>query len=391
MNACARYLIAATLVRGSDAGATAGLVLLAVAELSHGARAGGLLAACLTAPHLLGPWVARRLDAARDGRQLLAAAFVIYGGALAAATAALGRAPLVLVAALVAIAGACGPLLTGGLSSRLAGIADTISASERRAEGWDAITYGIAGTAGPAAVAALAAVTAPRVALLVLAAAAIVAAAVTVTLPRGDAAAASAGGALPVRMALRLMVETGPLRRVSGATMLTALSLGGLPVIAVVFGESLTSEPRAGAMLVAAFGIGNLAGSLLVTVFPLAGEPERLVSRHVALMAAAAALCAAAPSYPLALAAFALVGAANAPFFTATLAARSQYSPDRARAQVFVSLAGVKVAAASAGTALAGLAAGLGARLVLVLAATAIAAAAALTLLDRRVSRLRTA
>jgi hypothetical protein len=397
-----RYLVAATLVRGSDAGATTGLVLLAVAQLSHGARTGGLLAACLTAPHLLGPLVARRLDAARDGRRVLAAAFAIYGAALAGATLALGHAPLALAAIAVAIAGVCGPLLTGGLSSRLAGV---IAAStgptdasrrgeagaSRRAEGWDAVSYGIAGTAGPAAVAALAALSTPRVALLVLAASAGAAAAVTLTLPGARDLDNSREGALPVRAALRLMVGAGPLRRVGSATMLTALSLGGLPVVAVVFGESLTSAPGAGAMLVAAFGIGNLAGSLLVTVFPLAGEPERLVSRHVALMAVAAALCAVAPSYPLALAAFALVGAGNAPFFTATLAARSRYSPDRARAQVFVSLAGVKVAMASAGTALAGLAAGLGARTVLAGAAAAIAAGAAVTVVDRRISCPRTA
>src|SRR4051795_2004552 len=133
-----RYLLAATLARGADGGAAVGLVLLATSGatgLSNGAAVGGLLAAALTAPHLLGPWVGRRLDRARDGRGVLAAACVVYGAALGAAAVLLGRVALPLVVAAVVVAGACGPLLTGGLSSRLAGIAGGDSG---RAEGWDA-------------------------------------------------------------------------------------------------------------------------------------------------------------------------------------------------------------------------------------------------------------
>src|SRR5881409_2458745 len=127
-----------------------------------------------------------------------------------------------------------------------------------------------------------------------------------------------------------------------------------------------------------------IAGSALVTAFPLRGEPERLVTWLVVLMAAALGLCALAPTYPLALAAFALAGATNAPFFTATLAARSRYSPEPARAQVFVSMAGLKVATASAGTALAGAASGLGPRALIAVGAVITLLAAAATALDRR-------
>jgi hypothetical protein len=426
----ARYLAAATLARAADAGAAVGLVLLAVspaAGVHHGVGTGGLLAAALTAPHLLGPWVARRLDGARDGRSVLAAAFAAYGVALAAASLGLGRVPLAFVVLAVGAAGACGPLLTGGLSSRLAGIAgsgrrarvtDTAAsgreagpagdntasgrredpagaasgrqedpagdAGSGRAEGWDAVTYGLAGTLGPALVAVLASATTPLVALLTLAAAAVVAAAVTLTLPPAEPHAAAAQDALTVRAALRLLVARGPLRRVGLATMLTAASFGALPVVAVMLGPDLTSRASAGASLVAAFGLGNLAGSGLVTAFPLRGEPERLTTRWVAVMGAALGLCAFSPSYPLALAAFVLAGASNAPFFTATLAARSRYSPARARAQVFVSLAGMKVAMASAGTALAGAASGAGPRVLLAAGAALTLGAAAATVLDRR-------
>jgi predicted MFS family arabinose efflux permease len=157
-------------------------------------------------------------------------------------------------------------------------------------------------------------------------------------------------------------------------------------VVAVVLGASLSDRPGAGATLVAAFGLGNLLGSLAVTAFPLRGEPERLTTRFTVLVGAAFALCAVAPGYPAALAAFAAAGAANAPWFTATLAARARYAPRRARAQVFVSLAGVKVAAAAGGTALAGAAIGLGPRAVLAAGAAIAVAAAAATAVDRRLS-----
>lgn len=154
-----RYVVAATLARGADGGAAVGLVLLATTtrHLSRPSLIGGLLATCLTAPHLLGPAVARLLDRARDGRRLLAAACIVYGLALTAASTLLGEIPVVLVATLVAVAGLCGPLLTGGLSSRLAGLVSPDEPAQRRAQGWDAVTYGIGGSAGPAAVAALAA------------------------------------------------------------------------------------------------------------------------------------------------------------------------------------------------------------------------------------------
>lgn len=139
-------------------------------------------------------------------------------------------------------------------------------------------------------------------------------------------------------------------------------------------------------MLVTAFGLGNLGGSLAVTAFPLRGEPEKLTVRHVALMAVAFGLCAIAPNYPTALLASVVAGASNAPFFTATLAARSNYSPPQARAQVFVSLAGLKVAVTSAGTALAGLTVAAGPRALLVGGAAVTAAAAVVAVTDRRFS-----
>jgi hypothetical protein len=360
----ARYLAAATLARGADAGAPVGLALLATSSPA-GPAAGGLLAAALTAPHLLGPWVARRLDAARDGRRVLAATFAGYGVALAAGAFLVGRAPLALAGAAVVLAGLCGPLLTGGMSSRLAA-----TAGEGR-EGWDALSYGLGGTGGPALVALATAVTTPLSAVLALAAAAGLGALLALTLPRTE----SAGAPPPARACAGLLVRNGPLRRVNLLTLLPAFGTGGLAVIAAVLGS---------ASLVAAFGLGNLAGSLLVTALPPRGEPERAARLGALGLAAALGLGAAAPS----LATFALAGLANAPFFTATLAARARYAPEAARAQVFVAMAGLKVAAASAGAAVAGAAvAAAGPRGLLAVGAAITFAAILLSLADRRLER----
>jgi len=384
MGAMARFLVAATLARAADGGASVGLVLLAFERLtSNQAALGGLLAAGLAAPHALGPWAARLLDKARDGRAFLAVAFLCYGLALATAALTVEIVPLALVATITA--GACGPLLLGGLSSRVAGIAGPADKQQRRGEGWDAVSYGLAGTFGPAAVAALAALASAQTAVLALAGGTAVAAAVTFTLPRDDHHRSRE--ATPVREVLRLLVRHGPLRRVNVGTLTTSFSLGGMPVVAVLLADHLTGSAGAGAALVAAFGIGHLAGSLVVTAFPLRGEPEHLTTRHVALMGVAIALTAASPNYGLALAGFALIGIANAPFVTATFAARSTYAPPRARAQVFVSMSSLKVAAGASGAALTGLGTALGPRGLPVAAAIVVLLGATAMIVDRRATR----
>lgn len=336
-----RYLVAAVLARGADAGAVVALVLLAPSP-----SIGGALAACLTAPHLFGPLLARRGG-------FLAPAFALYGVALAAATLSIGRVPLVVTGALVVVAGLCGPLLTGGLSSRLAPMVAPHERAQRRAQGWDAVTYGIGGSAGPAAVAALAALTSAAVATLALACAAVVAAGVVLVLPRPAGSAATAE-TMPVLRALRLMAVTGNLRRVTYLTLALAIPAGAVPVLAVALGGHLRPGTASGAVLAAVFGVGNLLGSLVVTAFPLRGEPEVLVTRWVVVSGVAFAVCAAVPGYWPDVVAFGLLGAANAPYLTATLAARAAYAPPGARVQVFVSSAALKVACASLGAAVAG-------------------------------------
>jgi len=123
---------------------------------------------------------------------------------------------------------------------------------------------------------------------------------------------------------------------------------------------------------------------LLLSAFPLTGDPDRLTTRQVAVVGGCFGLCALAPTFGWGVAAFVLMGAATAPFVTATFAARNAYAPPEARGQVFATLSSLKITTASAGTAVAGLLVALGPALMLVVGGAAVLLAALATVLDRR-------
>lgn len=381
-----RYVAAATLVRTADGGAAVALILLTISmhgRVANATSTGALLAALLTAPQVLAPVVGGRLDRARDARVALAAGFVTFGVALLAAAVLITHGGVVAAGALVCIAGLCAPLLTGGLSSRLGLMVAADPVAQRRADGWDALTYGLAGTLGPAGVAGLVAAGGPLLAVSGLAALAALAGGVALTLPPAPGRAADRCG---IGDAARIIARTGPLRRVLVVTVLTALGAGGIMVMAVVLGGALSGSTVGGAVLGAAYGLGGLTGSVVVTAFPMRGEAERMTIRFVLLAGSVIVLCAMASAYAVALILFVLAGACGSLLFTATLAVRSEHSPVEARSLVFVTLAGLKMAGASAGTALAGSLAEYGPRVLLVAAGCLTLAAAGIGLLDRKLT-----
>ena len=431
-----RYAFAATVARTADAGAAVGVVLLAAGG-AGGVRLGGLLAAALTAPHLLGGRIGRLVDRARDPRRPLAAGCVGYAAALATATGALRLGlPAVGGGALV-VAGACGPLLTGGFSSLTGGL----GGCPERARGIDTLTYGVSGVVGPAAVAGLAALTSPAASLLLLAGATLVAAVGTRWLPpvrvstaapvpggrsgptrstapvsavasaaggrggpprsasRVSAVASAAGGrGRPMRSASgrssrssvrasgggrAVLLTVRPLRRVTVTTVVSAAAGGMLAVLAVVLAAAVTGRPADGAWLLGAMGLGNLVGSAALAVRPLTAEPVRATLVLTAALGVGYLLVALASGYALLLGAFAVVGVLTAPWITASLATRERHAPPGRRAEVFAGMAGWKMAAASAGTALAGLLAAAPARTVVAVAAALVLGSALAMALDR--------
>lgn len=347
-----RYVVAATLARLADAGGVVAVVLM-VTTSGGPAWEAGLLGACITAPHLLGPFVARRLDTARDGRTVIAIASVLHGATLATAVLLFPYVWSIVTAAILFASGLLGPLLTGGISSRLPAIAGPDRRRQRRAQGWDVATYGLAGTLGPSLVAVLSAWASPTVATLTLAGMTFIAAGFVLLLPFAPAPSSVHDVPRPLRT-LAIMLENGRLRRTLYLTVIVALSVAVLPITAVASSASMGVPAAAAGILIAAYGLGNLAGSAGVMLRPPRGEADQLMSRFAASVALALALVGLSTTIEIAVAAYALAGILNAYFFASTLAARSEYSPAEARAQVFVWVGALKITAGSAGTAVAG-------------------------------------
>ena len=258
----------------------------------------------------------------------------MYGVALAAAALSIGHAPLPGSLAFVVVAGICGPVLTAGLSSQLSLMVPQETSTQRRAQGLDALTYGVAGSAGPAIVAGALMMTLPMV-----------------SAPDGPETAA----ALRMRRVIGHVVHAGGLRRATVAMMVTSFVAGSLAILAVGRGVQLGGGPGGGALLAALYGGGSLLGPVFTAVVPLKGEPDRATILYAAAIGSMFVLGGLAPDFGTAFVAFALAGFLSGPFFVATLAARTTYAPARGRAQVFVAMGALKITVSAAGAAIAGL------------------------------------
>ncbi|WBB57793.1 MFS transporter [Streptomyces sp. WMMC500] len=189
-----RYLATATCARLADDGMAVAVTLLALHRTGSAAQGAAVLAAWM-APHavaapLTGALAARARGA---GAAFHVAALGVFAAAIAGVALTLGRAPVPVVLAVAALGGCCGPMVTGGLSSVLAGLVPDTGA-RARAYALDAATYNAAGIAAPAAVTTAAGLWGPGPAMATLVASAAGAAglATTLRLPRGGGAGPNA-------------------------------------------------------------------------------------------------------------------------------------------------------------------------------------------------------
>ncbi|NXY95403.1 MFS transporter [Streptomyces sp. BR123] len=394
-----RYLAAAVAARFASEGMSLAVVLLALERTGSAAYGAFVLTAWL-APHVLAaPLAGAAAGRARRPRLFHVGALAGFTSAVAALAVLLGRAPLPVVLAVAVLGGSCGPMVTGGMSSLVAGL---VSAGARRdrAYGWDASTYNAAAVTAPAVVGLVAAAGAAAPAMAVLALGGAVAAALVATLPFGGAGAASrdesgrttrtaaptvaspsgAGGSRAgLGGGLAALWRIPELRAITAATTLAFAGLGSLTTTSVLLAGRLGS-PGAGGVLMTAFALGALGGSL--TLGRLAGvEPGRMARWAMAGTGVALGAAAFSPSVAVGAALFAVAGVCDGPLLTATLRIRADHAPDAVRTQVFTLGAGLKLTAASVGAALVGLAADVPPQLLLSGVAVLVLASALLHLL----------
>lgn len=381
--ALTRYACAAMLARIADGGGVLAVILLCQSSEQHFAVT-GWMAACITLPHMLGPFIARRMDKASDARRVIATACLAYAVITGLMAATFGHVPIILTALLLIAAGLCGPLLTGGISTFLPAIAGPDQRSQRRAQGLDVATYGFGGTLGPSFVAAISAWTSPSAAFYLLAVGTVLAAFFIMRLPVSLVTYAGKRAEVAGTIAtVGLMFRHTQLRMTLFLTMAVAFAVAVLPVVAVKMADILGVPATTAAFLTVAYGAGNLAGSVCLMIIPLRGEPDRLMLSTGGLIIAGLFSMLVVSSFLSVFVCFFITGMFNAAFFAATLAARSEYSPPTCRGQIFVWIGAMKITAGSLGTAAAGQLMALGAYVPLVFSLCTLSTILVISLLAR--------
>ncbi|MFE9630999.1 MFS transporter [Streptomyces sp. NPDC006463] len=356
MSGFGRYLAAALAARFASEGMGMAVVLLAL-ERTGSAAYGAFVVTAWLAPHVLAaPLAGAAAARARRPRLFHVGALAGFTTAVATLAVLLGRAPVPLVLVVAALGGSCGPMVTGGLSSLVTGLVPA-GAGRDRAYSWDASTYNAASVTSPAAVSLAAALGSAAPAMAVLAVSGALAAGFAATLPYEEPGAGPSKGGPRAGLGagLAALWRVRELRAVTSATTMAFVGVGALTTTSVLLADGLGS-PGAGGVLMTAFAVGALAGSLTLGRMTSV-EPGLLVRWALAGTGAALAAAAFTSSVAAAAALFAVAGVCDGPLLTATLRIRSEYAPDEVRTQVFTLGAGLKVTAASAGAALVGLAA----------------------------------
>ncbi|MET9498321.1 MFS transporter [Streptomyces sp. NPDC006552] len=361
------YLGVAVPARLADEGARIGLVLLAL-ERTHSAGLGGALVAALMIPHVVAaPVLGAMADRVRRRRLFHASCLITYGLGLAGTAVVVGRVPAGSALALVAAAGCCAPLVTGGLTSLLGELvpADRLG----RAFSIDSTSYNLAGICGPALTAALSAAAGPDTALTALGAAGVVAGLVMLTLPLDPRTEGAGHGAHPrpadLAAGLVELLRNPPLRAVTWSSSAGQIGVGALPVLTALLARQYGAGWAAGGLMTA-FAAGALAGSLIYAIRPWTDtHPERVVLGCLAATGLPLAVAVSKPALSATLTLFALAGACTGPLFSALLAARERYAPAEIRTQIFTLGAGLKSTAAAGGAAAAGVAGGAGTTVIL--------------------------
>lgn len=352
------YYVVATLIRTADAGAPAAIVLTTLRLVGSGHPHAGadaaLLAACISIPHMFGPLSARVMSMVPSAHAALAGSFAVFAVLFPTAGLLISHAQIGAAAVVLVVAGFVGPIFTGGLSSHLGSLVPAEQSSQRRAQSADSLTYAISGTVGNLFVGAISAALSPLTAILTLAVFAGVAAVAVLFLPLAERASGAARKNASIRNVLSAMFWIRDLRLISIITFGNAIGFGSLIVLATSFARHAQLPASVGPALISVMAIGSFVSSSYFTVRPLSYDVMK-TARWCAVISGVFVLLSGLFDVWFMGLTFLVVGACQSVLNTSAFAVRREASPDDLRASVFVTMAGIKIAFASLGLALAGL------------------------------------
>ncbi|WP_285698922.1 MFS transporter [Actinomadura sp. NBRC 104412] len=356
------HLTSATFLRISAEGVATALVLTVQARTGRAADA-GFLQAALTFPYVVsGPVIGHALDRASRPRAVAVALAVVYAASAGLLLLMAGRSPLVLAVTVAAVVGCTEPIVVG-LTSLLPRFVP--ESRLPRAYGLEASSYSMAAVAGPGLAAAIATVAGgSRSGLAIVGAGAVGAAALSLlplrgrVTPPGRPPQEPDGRGRPwlgvVVGGLAVLVANRVLRSLTLATSIAFLGYGGVPIAAVLIAQRSGADAEAGGLLLMAFALGALLGSLASTRWLKAGFAEWVVMVGLVVFGAALASVALAGTLAWALLCFLLVGLVEGPVFAATLMLRQRESPPERLGQVNTTGGSLKIGASAVGAALTG-------------------------------------
>ena len=378
-----RYLAGAAAARAGDEMSGPALLLLGFAVTGRPQTGSGLLASLTIAGAAGGPLFGALLDRSRRPDRLLAGTLAAYALGIVALQAAVGRLPMVALAAIALLAGLFNPAVAAGWTAQLPRV---VTGRELdRGSALDALTFSAASLAGPALAAGVAAGIGARAA--VLTAAGLVALAVPSACSLSRYRPAGAGGTDPGggggtdpggdRVNLRRQMAAGfavivarrPLLRATVTSVVSYAGIGMLLVCCPLLGAQRLGGAARGALLISATAVASLTANAILARRPRRrrpgstrrrrpgstrrGAPDTRVLVSTLVIGASMAAAALAPGW-LTLGAVALSGAGEGPQLTALLAVRHRETPARLRGQVYTTAASLKIAGLAAGAALAG-------------------------------------
>ncbi|MFH8684362.1 MFS transporter [Streptomyces lydicus] len=382
------YLATAFCARLAEEGMAVAVALLALQRAGDAAQGAFVLTAWM-APHVVAaPLVGALATRMRRPRLCYLGALSGFAAAVVTLSLLIARAPAPVTLAVAVAGGACGPVVSGGLSGLIAVLVPA-GPRQDRAYALDAAVYNVASVAGPAVVGVTAAVASPGAAMLLLGAVAAGAVAAAGGLPYGDArqhtdARPATGLRADLAAGLAALWRVRELRAITAGTCLAFLGIGGLTTTAVLL-AAYHGRPGASGTLMTAFAVGAFAGSLTLARWRPPLSDPRLATLSLCGTGVALATAALVPSPTVCAALFALAGACDGPLLTATFRIRAAYAPPRARTQIFALGAGLKITAAACGAAAVGAGAALPPPLLLLaVAAVQLGGALLHTLVRRR-------